>query len=142
LRRELEFLMWEKVGIVRNEGDLQTALGDLGALQEQSRRVKTSREPVFNLEWGEAINLVNLTLVGEMVARSALYRKESRGAHYRSDLPEPDPQWLKRIRMISDGKGGMNLSALPIEFTRVIPPELSSSRPEKGEVYESKSQHL
>jgi len=131
LRSELESLMWEKVGIVRNEKDMQTALGELTAIQERTRRLKTVPDQVFNMEWGEAINLANLTIVAEMVTRSALHRKESRGAHYRSDLPQSDPQWLKRIRMISDGNGGMNLSEQPIEFTRVTPPELSTVQAEE-----------
>ena len=131
LRSELESLMWEKVGIVRNEKDMQTALGELASIQERTRRLKTVPDQVFNMEWGEAINLTNMTIVAEMVARSALHRKESRGAHYRSDLPQSDPQWLKRIRMISDGNGGMNLSVQPIEFTRVTPPELSTAQAEE-----------
>ncbi|MHB8654849.1 MAG: FAD-binding protein [Terriglobia bacterium] len=131
LRSELESLMWEKVGIVRNEKDMQTALGELTAIQERTRRLKTVQDQVFNMEWGEAINLANLTIVAEMVTRSALHRKESRGAHYRSDLPKSDPHWLKRIRMISDGNGGMNLTEQPIEFTRLTPPELSTVQAEE-----------
>lgn len=128
LRRQLESLMWEKVGIVRNERGLQEALNELGDLRERARRVKAAGSPVFNLEWGEAMNLANLVIVAEMVARSALYRRESRGAHFRSDFPEPDPQWLRRIHMISDGGSGMKLSTLPVDFTRLTPPELSSSQ--------------
>jgi succinate dehydrogenase/fumarate reductase flavoprotein subunit len=120
--------MWDKVGIVRHEHGLEEALAELGTLAERTGRMKTSGNSAFNLEWGEAINLANLTIVAEMVARSALYRRESRGAHYRSDMPASDPQWLKRIRMVSDGHGGMTLSVLPIAFTRVTPPELSTTQ--------------
>jgi succinate dehydrogenase/fumarate reductase flavoprotein subunit len=142
LRRELESLMWGKVGIVRNELGLKEALAELGVLQERTSRAKATGDPVFNLEWGEAINLANLNIVAEMVTRSAICRRESRGAHYRSDFPESNPQWLKRIRLISDSNRGMNLSVLPIEFTRVTPPELSPARPEKGGTDESKPQYI
>jgi succinate dehydrogenase/fumarate reductase flavoprotein subunit len=128
LRDQLESLMWDKVGIVRHEPGLEEALAELGTLAERTRRVKTPGDSAFNLEWGEAINLANLTIVAEMVTRSALYRRESRGAHYRSDMPASDPQWLKRIRVVSDGHGGMTLSDLPIAFTRVTPPELSTAQ--------------
>jgi succinate dehydrogenase/fumarate reductase flavoprotein subunit len=128
LRAELESLMWDKVGIVRHEQGLGEALAELGTIGERARRVKAPGGSAFNLEWGEAMNLNNLTIVAEMVARSALHRRESRGAHYRSDLPESDPQWLKRIRLVSDGHGGMALSILPIAFTRVVPPELSTAQ--------------
>ncbi|HEV2387972.1 MAG TPA: FAD-binding protein [Candidatus Acidoferrales bacterium] len=130
LRGELESLMWEKAGIVRDERGLRAALGELGNLQERARRVKATTDPVYNLEWAAAIDLANLGIVAEMVARSALFRRESRGAHYRSDFPRSDAQWLKRIRLIADGNGGMELSVLPIGFTRLTPPELSSSRDE------------
>jgi succinate dehydrogenase/fumarate reductase flavoprotein subunit len=126
LRAELESLMWDKVGIVRHEQGLGEALAELGTIGERTRRVKAPGGSAFNLEWGEGMNLINLTIVAEMVARSALHRRESRGAHYRSDLPESDPQWLKRIRLVSDGHSGMTLSVLPIAFTRVLPPELST----------------
>jgi succinate dehydrogenase/fumarate reductase flavoprotein subunit len=125
LRAELEALMWDKVGIVRHEQGLEGALTELGTIGERADRVKAPGGSAFNLEWGEAINLVNLTIVAEMVTRSALYRRESRGAHYRSDMPASDPQWLKRIRLVPDGRSGMTLSVLPIAFTRIVPPELS-----------------
>ncbi len=128
LRDELESLMWDKVGIVRHEHGLEEALAELGTLAERTRRVKTPGDSAFNLEWGEAINLANLTIVAEMVTRAALYRRESRGAHYRSDMPASNPQWLKRIRMVSDGQGGMTLSDVPIAFTRVTPPELRTAQ--------------
>jgi succinate dehydrogenase / fumarate reductase flavoprotein subunit/fumarate reductase flavoprotein subunit len=142
LRSELESLMWEKVGIVRNGRDLQSALTELHTLQDKARHARAVPDPIFNLEWGEAINLANLTVVGEMVARSALYRQESRGAHYRSDMPAPDPQWLKRICMISDGKGGMKLWDQAIEFSRVIPPELFTTQAEERVTDESQRQPL
>jgi len=128
LRDELESLMWDKVGIVRHEHGLEEALAELGTLAERTRHMKTSGDLAFNLEWGEAINLANLTIVAEMVTRSALYRRESRGAHYRSDMPASNPQWLKRIRVVSDDHGGMTLSDVPIAFTRVTPPELSTAQ--------------
>jgi succinate dehydrogenase/fumarate reductase flavoprotein subunit len=131
LRRELENLMWEKVGIVRDGPGLEEALGALESLRERIGRVRCSPDRAFNLEWGEAINLANLNVVAEMVARSALYRTESRGAHYRSDFPQPDPRWLKRIRVVPAGSGKMELSDLRIEFTRIMPPELLSA--EAGE---------
>ncbi len=132
LRREFESLMWEKVGIVRSEQGLHEALAGLAELRERTRRVKAVGEPVFNSEWGEAINLANLAIVAEMVAHSALCRRESRGAHYRSDFPQSSPQWLKRIHLRPGGNGAMKLSVLPIEWTRLTPPELSTSQAREG----------
>lgn len=132
LRRELDCLMWEKVGILRNEQGLEEALIELDNLQERAEEVNVTGDPLFNLEWGEAINLANLTVVAEMVTRSALFREESRGAHYRSDFPAPDPMWLKRIQITTDGKRGMKLSTFPIAFARVTPPELAGAAEGEG----------
>lgn len=127
LRQELERLMWDKVGILRTEQGLQDALAELDGLGKRAQQVRANDDPVFNLEWGEAINVANLLVVAEMVTRSALVRKESRGAHYRSDFPASDPLWLKRIQITPDDNGGMRLSFLPIPFTRVAPPELGGA---------------
>jgi succinate dehydrogenase / fumarate reductase flavoprotein subunit/fumarate reductase flavoprotein subunit len=97
LRRALEDLMWEKVGVVRNGDDLEVAISRLADLRERAECVKASGPPASNPEWNEALNLMNLIINGEMVAHCAWCRKESRGAHYRSDFPKPDPEWLCNI---------------------------------------------
>ena len=123
LRKQLEDLMWMKVGIVRDGAGLGAAIEEIGCLEERTGRVKVSGGAAFNLEWNEAINLVNLTLVAGMVARSALVREESRGAHYRSDHPAPDPAWLKRIRLTQEN-GDLKFSFGKVAFTRLQPLEL------------------
>jgi len=55
-----------------------------------------------------------------MVARSALVRTESRGAHYRQDFPKPDPTWLRNIFLEPRGSE-MNFRFEPVKFTRVNP---------------------
>lgn len=120
LREELKDLMWEKAGVVRNENDLSAALEQLGRLRERLCRVSVSGDPAFNAAWNEAIDTTNLTLVAEMLVRSALLRTESRGAHYRSDWPWPDPAWLKNILVVCE-KDEMQFSFRPVEFTRLHP---------------------
>jgi L-aspartate oxidase len=75
-------LMWEKVGLVRDEAGLTSALAELERLSARHRRAS-----------GEARNLLG---VGRLVAAAALARRESRGGHYRSDYPVPDPAWKRR----------------------------------------------
>lgn len=127
VRTELEDLMWQKVGIVRDGAGMRAALAALERLEQRAAQVRTPADPVYNLEWNEAINLTNLVCVAQLVTRSALCREESRGAHYRSDLPHSDPQWLKRIAMTSDGRGGFPLSIQPLTFGRLMPPELAAA---------------
>jgi len=123
LRSRLDDLMWEKVGVVRNGAALAEAARELPELRERAERARVYADAASNPEWNEAINLINLCLVGEMVARSALERRESRGAHYRQDFPAADPAWLKNI-VLKPREGGMEFSLRPVEFTRMAPPEL------------------
>jgi succinate dehydrogenase / fumarate reductase flavoprotein subunit/fumarate reductase flavoprotein subunit len=123
LREELENLMWAKVGVVRNGKDLAIAIDELQVLRERAGHAQCSGDAIFNARWNEAINLINLTLGAELIARSALLREESRGAHYRTDFPSPDSRWLKNICAVGE-KDKMRLTLHPVEFTRLKPPDL------------------
>jgi succinate dehydrogenase / fumarate reductase flavoprotein subunit/fumarate reductase flavoprotein subunit len=123
LRREIENLMWEKVGLVRNGEDLSTALDELAAIGDRAARQSANPQIAFNLEWNEALDVVNICTNAQLVARGALLRKESRGSHFRSDFPKPNPEWLKRIRLVKNGND-VDVSYLPVKFTRMTPPEL------------------
>jgi succinate dehydrogenase/fumarate reductase flavoprotein subunit len=120
LRRVLEDLMWEKVGVVRNGADLESACGELAELGCRAERVRAGGAAASNPEWNEALNLINLCVNGEMVARSALLRKESRGAHYRQDYPQPDRDWLCNIFLEPLGDG-IRFRFEPVQFTRLNP---------------------
>ena len=126
LRRKLEDLMWEKVGLVRNGHDLKAAIETIGRLRKCAEDTESSDDTIYNSKWNEAINVINMTLVAEMIAGSALMREESRGAHYRSDYPAPDPAWLRNI-VIAPDQGEMRFSVRPVEFMRLRPPELPVS---------------
>jgi L-aspartate oxidase len=82
LKRAVRRILWEKVGLVRDEKGLTAALSELDALSEASPAVA-----------GEARNLLG---IARLVTAAALARRESRGGHYRSDFPKPDPDWQRR----------------------------------------------
>ncbi|MEE9285421.1 MAG: FAD-binding protein, partial [Dehalococcoidia bacterium] len=85
----LQRLMWENVGIVRTAEGLAHAAKTLAAWQGSlTRRVEPDR-PSYDLG--------NAVLAGRLMAEAATLREESRGAHYRSDFPEPSPAWLKHL---------------------------------------------
>ncbi|MDQ6760966.1 MAG: FAD-binding protein [Acidobacteriota bacterium] len=126
LRTELEDLMWEKVGVVRNGPALQTGVLQLHELRERANKVSAPGAAASNPAWNEAMNLTNLCIVGDMVARSASVRTESRGAHYREDHPAPDASWLKNIYLNPDS-AEMKFSTKPVAFTRLAPPELGAA---------------
>jgi succinate dehydrogenase/fumarate reductase flavoprotein subunit len=124
LRREIENLMWEKVGLVRNGRDLESALKGLEEIRDRSGQQSANPALAFNLEWNEALDVMNICLNAELVAKGALIRTESRGSHFRSDYPKPDPAWLKRI-CLQRQNGHTEARFLPISFHRLSPPELT-----------------
>ncbi|MCZ6474654.1 MAG: FAD-binding protein, partial [SAR324 cluster bacterium] len=92
LRDRMRELMWRKVGVVRNGKELEAALEELHALREQLQEVGVGNGRVYNLAWMDTLNMENFLDVSEMVVCSAIARKESRGAHYRSDFTDQDDE--------------------------------------------------
>lgn len=88
LKKEISTIMTEHAGIIRNEELLYQGLCKLETLAEQL--------PQENNEYYNLISR-NLILVAELIIRSALYRKESRGGHYREDFPQNDDAYLYHI---------------------------------------------
>ena len=124
LRIKLQRLMYSHVGIVRKEEELTEAIGTIGEMRKEKLRVGT-RAKRYNREWMEALTLGNMLDVGEMIARSALQRTESRGAHFREEYPESnDRDWLKNVVIQKKG-GAMRLGTVPVVITRLRPEEVS-----------------
>lgn len=105
IMEEMQTLMMEKVGIYRNAGDMQTAVGTLQALRERYRTVRVQDTgKCFNTDLLEVIELGNLLDLSLVTAAAALNRPESRGAHSREDFPERDDAgWLKHTLAFLEG---------------------------------------
>jgi fumarate reductase flavoprotein subunit len=118
LRERLYEVMWQKVGIVRDAAGLEAALAELHAI-EQSLAGAALPDPqrAFNLTWHDWLNLVSLTEVSKVIAQAALARRNSRGAHYRSDFP--DAGSLEQSAFSSYREGAISMK--PVAFTRVRP---------------------
>ena len=97
IRQQLRALLSEKVGIFRTEGDLAEAVARIGRLREQYPTVRCqTRQGPFNYEMLNVLELESLLYLGEITARGALARKESRGSHFRTDYTKRDDAgWLK-----------------------------------------------
>jgi len=114
IQHDLQDLMQEQVGIVRNERDLQDALEAIDRLRDRTGRVAVSGNREYNPGWHTALDLRNLLTFSEVIARAALERQESRGAHTRLDFPDKDETYGKLIIAIRrDADGGLTVSREP-----------------------------
>jgi len=119
VEHDLQAMMQELVGIVRREDEIRRALDGLKTLQGRARKVSVTGNREYNPGWHTALDLQNLLIVSEIVARAALERKESRGGHFRDDFPEKDPSYGKFNIVIRRGASGeMQVTREPIPEMR------------------------
>jgi succinate dehydrogenase / fumarate reductase flavoprotein subunit len=116
LHAELQSVMNDDVGIFRDERGLTSAVERLGELGERATRLRApSSRPDYNPGWQLCRELRNMVIVSEAVARAALMRHESRGAHSRLDFPSFDDYWGEHNILVRQGDdGAMALEARPV----------------------------
>ncbi|MGO9521684.1 fumarate reductase/succinate dehydrogenase flavoprotein subunit [Mycobacterium sp.] len=95
LQLELQQSMNDLVGIIRKAEEISEALERLGALRERFKNLHVEGGRVYNPGWNLAIDLRNMLMVSECVAKAALERTESRGGHTRDDHPAMESGWRK-----------------------------------------------
>jgi succinate dehydrogenase / fumarate reductase flavoprotein subunit len=123
----LQQCMNDLVGIYRSEKDLERALEQLARLEARAARVGIEGTRVYNPGWHLCRDLRNMIVVSEAVTRSALLRKESRGAHSRLDYPNLDPA-LGRVNLCCVRSGETMkvhptpLPEMPAELKRLFEP--------------------
>jgi succinate dehydrogenase / fumarate reductase, flavoprotein subunit len=121
LHQELQQVMNDLVGIIRTETEMTAALAKLTELKARSKTLTVEGHRQFNPGWHLALDLQNMLLVSECVARAALQRQESRGGHTRDDFPEMSPKW-RQVNLICsvDGDGirvdEQPLPTMPVEL--------------------------
>jgi succinate dehydrogenase / fumarate reductase flavoprotein subunit len=111
LKDKIAAIMWKYVGIVRNEADLRKGLDEIGLIRLESKNLQARGARAFNQSWADSMAVWNMVLDCEAIIRSALTRKESRGAHTRSDYPKKDDtNWL--VNIITKQKDGQMVQEL------------------------------
>ncbi|MBE9231724.1 L-aspartate oxidase [Cuspidothrix issatschenkoi LEGE 03284] len=107
IRQELPRVVWQSAGISREESSLKNAITQILSWQQEFTALPLTQlllklqptqsvnfpQPQIEKElrlWAETRNLLD---VGELILKSAAFRKESRGGHYRLDYPQTDPDW-------------------------------------------------
>lgn len=96
-KNNLKQLMWEKVGIVRDEKNLNEALRQLQEMKKDLNDLKVENKAQYNTELVTALEVINMVEIAILVVKSAILRRESRGAHFRSDFPESNDAWKRSI---------------------------------------------
>ncbi len=115
IQHQLQVMMQDLVGIVRRGEEMERALEAIAALRRRAERVRVIGNREYNPGWHTALDLANLLTVSEAIARAAIERRESRGAQFRDDYPEKDPQLAKVNVVVRQGAdGGMEVSRVPL----------------------------
>jgi len=106
VQSDLQEMMQDLVGIVRTGEEMQRALEGLGKLWERAGRCAVHGHREYNPGWHTAIDLRNLLTCSEAITRSAIERKESRGAHFREDFENKEATFAKVNMVVFKSAGG------------------------------------
>jgi succinate dehydrogenase / fumarate reductase flavoprotein subunit len=126
IQRDLQDLMQRLVGIIRKHEELEESLTEIAALKERAQRLTVEGHRQYNPGWHLALDLKNMLVVSECIAKAALEREESRGGHTRDDFPDPDPEWgARNIVLTLPGDALDSAVELRHQPLPVMPEELS-----------------
>ncbi len=131
LHAELQQSMNDLVGIIRKEEEIEEALAKLQELRKRYANVTVEGGRIFNPGWHLAIDMRNMLLVSECVAKAALQRTESRGGHTRDDHPQMDANWRNTL-LVCRTAGGDPV----VPDVSVVPEQQVPMRPDLLEVFE------
>lgn len=121
-RKKIQVIMKNHVGVVRREDELSLAIDKLERINKDEIPYLSIKGKKTYRKLGEALETINFIDVGKMIARAALMRTESRGAHYREDSPKRDDEnWLKSI-IIRLEYNKMILDTRPATLIDLVPP--------------------
>ena len=138
LKREIQEIIWEHVGIMRTEEGLETALKEILDIKAhvENGMMRVEGKKKGNQSLTDALDVKAMVVTSEAVIKSALMRKESRGAHYRKDYQKTnDKKW--RVNIIAKkAKYGMKL------FTKKPPQIKGELKKILSKEIEAKYHHL
>jgi succinate dehydrogenase / fumarate reductase, flavoprotein subunit len=125
VQHDLQETMHNLVGIIRNADEITGALAKIEEFKGRVATLSVEGHRQYNPGWHLSLDLKNMLLVSEAIARAALDRKESRGGHTRDDYPASDPSWgeINVLCRLADGKAGVEVFHQPLP---VMPDELKT----------------
>ena len=130
IQADLQQSMNDLVGIIRTASELEQSLSEIEAFKLRANSMKVEGHRQYNPGWHLAIDLRNMLIVSECIAKAALAREESRGGHTRDDFPGPDAEWGTKnlVVNLNDAGTGVDLHEKPLP---VMPDELKTYFEEK-----------
>jgi len=132
LHTDLQQSMNDLVGIIRKEEEVQEAIRVLEDIRRRMPGMQVEGHRQFNPGWHLAVDLRNMLLVSECVAKAALLRTESRGGHTRDDHPAMDPTWRNTLLVCTADPGDDS----PVPEVTVVKEEQTPMRPELLELFD------
>lgn len=124
LRKQLQDLMWDDVGVMRTEVGMTRALERISDVSDALMDVGvTGDDLAFNLTWHDWLNLRSLCEISEVIAKAGLARQNSRGAHYREDYPDPGAMEESDFTVARATETGIDVTREPVAFSIVRPGE-------------------
>jgi fumarate reductase flavoprotein subunit len=117
---ELRDVMWEGAGLVRDAASLSRALTTIERIDAGLDGVGVGGGRALNTAWQDWLSVRNQVVAARLIARSAEARRESRGAHFRRDFPQPAPGAPMTVR-VRRGADGPVVTTEPVAFTRATP---------------------
>jgi fumarate reductase flavoprotein subunit len=133
LRKQLQDLMWEEVGVMRTEAGMKRGLTGIAEVSDALMDVGVNDSNLaFNLTWHDWLNLRSLCDISEVITKAGLARENSRGAHFREDFPDAGAMEDSDFTIAVKSGETVDVTRVPVEFTIVRPGEtiLPSHEPE------------
>ena len=124
LRHSLQEAMWEDVGVLRHAQGLKHGISRVNEIAAELQTIGvTDDDLAFNLTWHDWLNMASLVEVSEVIARAALARENSRGAHYREDFTGQGDLANSYFTVARKNGDELSVGREPVEFTIVAPGE-------------------
>ena len=133
LREQLQDMMWDQVGILRDKPGLESALSQLDDIESALMKTGVAdSDRAFNLTWHDWLNNRSLIEISRVITLAALQRENSRGAHFREDFPGEGDLENSRFTVARQQDGKIQISDEPVVFSMVKPGETILNEPSEA----------
>lgn len=124
LRKQLQDLMWEDVGVMRTEAGMKRGLAGIAQVSDALMDVGVDDSNLaFNLTWHDWLNLRSLCDISEVITKAGIARENSRGAHFREDFPDAGAMEDSDFTVAQMSGEDVQVTREPVQFTIVRPGE-------------------